>query len=887
MKIVKPVKVPVLTRTLESGPQCVAHVAAMLGFRLTSPRDLLDELAFWRGVLSALGERGIIDEGISKPHGEFLVAGSFHAPGGVSLGASYVRVQIAGRDKRLAVIGDRHWKDGVPTTPTPMTTMPIDWAHALGGPQAGSNPHGIGIDAIERDGRLVQPLPNVELYGKLIRSPTERPDPGCFAPRDVTFSARKARAGTYDKAWLEQRFPGLAADAAPEFHNVAIEDQWISGFFRGDEPLLIENMCPEQPLLEGHLPGLTCRSFATIQRPEGEAFVELGMRCDTVWLFPTAGFGVVIFHGALPVRADDAADVVHLVVGCEESGKPRALEHYRDVLARRLDKDEGALAGLSDRDLMPAVDSGVVPDIQDLDIGRWVKGEGLAQTRQRKGAERARLEARARVLADGGDPDECGLAEPIAMPAPPEVGLDGMAALVRATTASARDERAQVEEEAARDRERARQQFVELGLDYDQELEKQERGNAGPPKFSAAAFLDQMVLEVRGAREEGVPLDALEQQLLDPEFRAQLVTQEQALLGEYRTGAHLQAAPYPMSAELSRQARVVAQAAINSGESLAERDFTGVDWSGMKLAGLDLRGVLLEASNLEGCDLSGARLDRAVLAKARLKGATLAGASLRGANLGASNLHGAVLDGADLREAILSRAELDGASFRDARLAGVDFVMTKFGNVDLSGAKLPGANVLNAELQGVSFVGADLTDATLVECQLDGADFSHALMVKTTFVSCKGEGVCFREATFQEAIVVHGSALPKADFRDAKMAKANLRGTVLTAALLDRADLTGADLSDCDATGASLERAVLVGGVAIRTQLRNASLRGANLMDVLLSKSQLQGANLSGANLARADLSRALADEHTKLEGIESAQARFLPKATPPAGGTS
>ena len=31
-----------------------------------------------------------------------------------------------------AVIGDRRWKLGLPTSPEPFTEMPIDWAHAFG-----------------------------------------------------------------------------------------------------------------------------------------------------------------------------------------------------------------------------------------------------------------------------------------------------------------------------------------------------------------------------------------------------------------------------------------------------------------------------------------------------------------------------------------------------------------------------------------------------------------------------------------------------------------------------------------------------------------------------------------------------------------------------------
>src|SRR5687767_15679476 len=47
------------------------------------------------------------------------------------------------------------------------------------------------------------------------------------------------------------------------FRSVAPADQWLDGFFRGDEEVLLENMHPQRPRIEGRLPGLALRSFVT------------------------------------------------------------------------------------------------------------------------------------------------------------------------------------------------------------------------------------------------------------------------------------------------------------------------------------------------------------------------------------------------------------------------------------------------------------------------------------------------------------------------------------------------------------------------------------------------------------------------------------------------
>jgi uncharacterized protein YjbI with pentapeptide repeats len=870
MKVIKPTKMPILTRVVERARKPEFHVAAMLGFPLDAPRALLDELAFWATVSSALGASGILDEGFAKARGEVLVAGSFFAPDGVPLPASYVRAKLSGVDKRLAIVGDRLWRDGVATKPAPVATVPIDWAHAFGGARFERNPYGKGAEPLETDVRAV-PLPNVDHYGTLLRSPADRPEPAGFLPMDVTFAQRRARAGTYDARWFAEHFPGLAPDAAPTFFNVAPEDQWIEGFFQGDETLLVENMHPENRRIEGRLPGLAARCFVTQRRAAGERFAEVPLRWDTVWLFPSAGFGVVIAHGYLPVAEDDAADVLHLLCACEDPSAPHPVAHYQQVLARRLDKDKGALAGLSDSDLMPPLASGVAPNPIGTDIGRWVRSEDLHAQNMRRGAERQRAEMRVTLEVEGIDPKDYGLAEPMAeLDSPPIDDPDALAAYMKALSdrAAALLEGAKADEMKVR--EEARRVFSDMGEDYDAMMEHASKVGMGPPKFSAAAHVDML-------RELGV---------VDVEtHRADLERQEHSLREMYQHSGHLQPRAAAMDPETGERVRVLVQLAIDTGESLSNRDFTGANLAGLNLAGIDLSGAFLEAADLSGCNLAGANLDGTVLAKASLRGADLIGARLRGANLGGAALCDAVLDRADLTDAVLSRAELAGARFVGATLTGADWLETVLGAVDLSGAVLGQCNLIKADLRGARLAGADLSDSTLIECVLDDADLSRAKLEKTTFVGCRGEGVSFRGARLGRAVIVHGSAFPRADFSDADMEKVNLRGTSLVGARFDRAHLVGADLSECDAAGASFERAVLEGALMIRTSLDDVSLRGANLMDALASKARLAGADFTGANLYRADLSRVVADARTTFAEAEVGHVRFLPRADLPNRG--
>ena len=886
MKIVKPAKIPVLTRIIELARRPHFHVSGVVAFPLDAPRALHDELTFWKIVSEAIGESGVFDEGFARPRGELLVAGSFFAPEGKPLSASFVRARLGAIDKRLAVIGDRTWRDGVSSAPAPMTTMPIDWAHGFGSSKFDRNPHGKGHEPVDVDGRSVHLLPNVEHYGAVMRAPADRPDPAGFLPMDVTFAQRRGRAGSYDKRWLEEYFPGMPADMDPTFFNVAPDDQRIERFFQADEEFLIENMHPDRPRIEGRLPGLALRCFVTHRTTEGERFLEIPLRCDLVWLFPTAGMGAVVFHGSMRVADDDADDIVHLVCACEEPGSPRSIEHYEGALKSRLDKDRSPLVGLSDSDLMPGLGSRVAPNIGGGDIGRWALSESLLSKNLRRGKERDHAALRARAIAEGQDPEKVGLGalEP-EMEDPPVDDFDALATYTEAALARAARMKSELQAKSDEAEAAARASFAEMGKDYDAAMLQSQREGAGPPKLTADARLAKLNEVTRKAREAGVPRIEMEERAASPAFRAELEDDERGLFEMYRRNGHHQATAAAMEPEAAARTRVLVQLAHETGESLANRDFTGAQLAGMQLAGVDLSFALLEAADLSGCDLSRANLEGAMLAKANLRGANLHSAQLAGANLGGAILEDAALDRADLKNATLGGARLAGARLIDAELGGVQWMDIDLRAVDLSGAALTKATFIKLDLGGVRFTGADLSEATFVECGLDAADFSHATLRKASFVACKGDRVSFREARFRQGVLVHGSAFPRADFRDADLEKANLRGTVLTAARFDRANLDGADLSTCDATGASFDRITIKGGMMIRTNLTGASLQGANLMDVLASKSRLPGADFTGANLHRADLSRVIGDATTTFAEAEVGHVRFLPKADVPQRG--
>ena len=297
-----------------------------------------------------------------------------------------VRVRLGDKiDKTLRVVGDRTWKDGVPSDPTPFDEMPMTYARAFGGPGFARNPTGKGFPP-SRD------LPNVEDPRALILSPRDRPEPAGFASIDFTWPQRTSKAGTYDKKWLKDRYPGFPEDMDWTIFQAAPADQQIEGFFAGDETFSFEHMHPKKKaVLMGKLPGVRVRVFV---RFKGSAELsEVTTRIDTVRLFPHLERGVLVARGLVKVAEDDAHDVEHLMLAAEAIGSEKPFAHYEGVLAARLDKKDGPLAALRDGDLTPPRDLArkkePVPGAELAAEGRLRKRMRVRQENTRKDSRRA------------------------------------------------------------------------------------------------------------------------------------------------------------------------------------------------------------------------------------------------------------------------------------------------------------------------------------------------------------------------------------------------------------------------------------------------------------------------------------------------------------------
>jgi uncharacterized protein YjbI with pentapeptide repeats len=850
MKIIKPINQSLLYKVFEEKKKFYLSVAILSFFPFEASSGMLSEIDMWKFAGTELGRDAMLDMCMPKPKAEVLVVGKCFAPQGKPVPAYEVRLKISSIHKTLPVFGDRFWKrkGGVLKTisdPLPFTKMDITYENAFGGPDYKKNPLGKGHAPVKMDtGEKVHPLPNIEDPRDLINSPKKKPEPAGFAPIDLTWPQRFDKVGTYDQKWLRERFPGLAEDIDWTFFNAAPKDQHIEGFFEGDEPFEIKGMHPEKPLIQAKLPGVKSRCFINQETKQGEQFKEIETRLDTVWLFPHAAKGILVYRGTVEVRTDDAEDVPHMLLAYERvHDKPRSLEHYREAFLKRIDEEKGYLYLLDEKDLIPPGEKSGFAALME-EAGETEESV-LAQNMVRR-AERRQEKARGLIEKLGQDPDKFLPKKPPGKPLEPEFSIHNLTEIEEFAKKAEADAMARKAEMKGR----LRKMLAEQGMDFDHLLEKARKSAGGPPKFSA----EKNIARLRAAG------------FSDPEMEKKLYQTEEAIKQSYRQFAHhFPPAPLPPAEEAGRMREAVL-ARYREGKSFTGQDLTGVDLSNLDLRNIDLKDAMLEGANLSGADLSGADLSGCVLARADLTGARLAGAKVLEACLGAANLKEA-----DFSGAVLSKAAFGKADLTDADLSGATM-----DEAELMEAKLPGANLSRTMLKETLFYENDLNRAVLTEADLsqsqfinadiEAADFSGAKLSSALFVGVRGAKTVFKGADMTRACAAKEASFAEANLKGAVLNQAGLRGCDFSGANFEGARLEMADLSECNLKKAKFYRAFARQARFEKSDLEGANMVSINLFEGSLQKARLVSADLRGANLYGAEVFRAVFGE-TNLQG--------------------
>jgi uncharacterized protein YjbI with pentapeptide repeats len=875
MRVIKPLRLGVLTRPFEREQKSHLSIAILTFFPFDAPDRILPEVALWKLAAEVLGAEGVLDEVMPKPRAEVLLAGSAF-PRNPPQRHTRARLQMGPVERTFYVFGDRQWGVTGPTEPVPFASMPLTWSRAFGGAGFARNPNGLG--AAKVDG--VQPLPNIESPDAMVKSPGDKPEPACPMALDVSWPQRVSKSGTYDDRWLKEQYPGFPLDFDWSFFQVAQEPQRFPGFLKGGEAFVLENLHPSEGTITSRLPVGRGRCFIVKQGHEG--MIEVPTVIETVWLFPNQLRGAVIHRGVVPVAEDDAADVLQLMAAYELPDQPRPREHYEQVLAARLDPKKGLASLLRDRELLPELPPKTGHGDEALsDMDELLKLDNHAGQNAHRAAQREVDKARKQLEELAKDPKLQGVAMPPPPPDPPPLAKPPSFDDLGDAVEQSLDEAEAMIARADADKEKAfadaRATCEAHGIDFDkaladartQELKRKRR-------YRATEELERLRDQATLLDNAGADSSAIRDKLDDPTLVEKLVAMERAANLGYRYTAHLM--PKTL-AEPDEHTRVELEDGARARRSFAGRDLTNADLSDLDLTGVDLEGAFLEAANLRGAKLVRANLKGAILAHADLTDADLSGADLTDANLGKATIESATFKGAKLDKATLASTTIKGSNLASATLSSMQLIETTFEDVDLSGAILRDLMIYKSTFSRTKLVEAQLGGTMFVECTLTEVDGRRAKMVdKVAFVESKAERVSFEGADLKNVRVVKDSDFTAASFARANLTGANFRGTALREADFTGAMLDSADMSEADLTRAKLDRIHANDALFIRTTLEHASLREAVMVSALLQKAKVAGADFRGANLFRMDALGMRGDDKTSFEGAFVKRVRFTPE---------
>ncbi|HRI66409.1 MAG TPA: DUF2169 domain-containing protein [Polyangium sp.] len=874
MRILKPTPLTLMHGPLDIDGRVVLIVA--VGVMFDFARNAAEqEQTFWQIFPKAPGSTGILDEMRPKTRGEWLVLGSAYAPNKKPAPAVGAKACVGNAKKEIWAVGNRVWDNGIPSAPVPFLEMPISWENAFGGEGFAQNPVGKGFKPIKTDNGEVHPLPNVELAGKLITSPREKTRPAGFGAIDPSLPDRVSKAGTYDKKWLDTRYPSFPEDFDPTHFNMAPEDQWIEGLhFEPGVTFSFENMHPDKRVVQGILPNLRARLFITRNDDDGKMH-DVSLRCDTLWFLPHIEKVIMMFRGTVEVEDEMLEQLVDMMPALEWGDRPKPMSHYAKVRADRLDKKLGSLFALRDADLMPEdlpiLGSDLVNELDEL-LGK----EGLIRKNMARQVEKKLAAMRAELEANGIDPEKY---VPQLPPDPPPPAKGDVAAHQMALQQQAAELTAIGQKKLADVLKEVEETCQKEGLDFEEIKRKAQRQASGPPKFRAKDEMEKLQDMATLAANAGIPISGVNEKLSDPRFYEKLQAAERAIRDMYRRGVHLMPPAFAKDDAEPARLRAAVLDALATDKDLHDWDLTCADLAGIDFSGANLVGTFFEGANLEGCRFRGANLERSVLARARMARADFEGCNMTGTNLGEAHLD-------DTR---FCKANLSGATFYKSRLVRTDLTGVRLDKADFAEAVMERPVMLGleaketifsrADFSGFDFRGSRFEHCTFMDVKFDKANFSGANLTSSGFMDVSGVEASFVGAVMKNvrfARIEKGTKFPRAQFVGTDLSTANLRGAELIGASFKDAILNQADFSSCKLAGANFEGARAVESRFVKADLTDANLDRTDFMNALFTRAILRGARFEEANMFRADAAAAKGDKRTSFRGANVNQVRFV-----------
>lgn len=701
-----------------------------LGFDLARSAPIPADQA-WAAVIENLPESWCIDSGLPKKHAEWLLAGSAGTAGRTPRSELTVEIEV-GVSRRSFSIRGHYREDGAVSL---FSAMPLSWENTFGYPESPDNPLGHG-ELAGRNGRIYPPE---------VRDTRDAANiPACPGPRGA-WPCRMRNMGTYDGAWLKQRWPGPPDDCDWSFYNLAQPAQHLPSGLRGDEALRLTGLHHEHPVILSRLPGKSLSIFVDYAAAGSSRKVLPVL--DTLWLFPNVQLGLLLWHALIPCKDEIATDIERLRLEMD-SAEPEPLADFPPELRPELSHESP-----------PAPPPGLPADFSTDFFTNFSTNFSMDTPEERptphetsetgwRSPRRGAADGAAQGVAQG---VVRGIAQGIAQGvAQGPVGMD-------------------LSPVSSEDSEAVRQAFAGA-------LEELEEA------------LDQPDEAVSSREQWGPGVDLSGQRLAGVDFSGM------NLAGADFSGARLTGARFVGS---------ILRGVDFSGADMAGADLSRADLDGASLLGVNLAGgILCDASALEAVfieadlsrvNMSGLRAAGADFIECVMEGAALCRAGCAGANFTGVRAAGIDARGADFSKACLREGDFSKTVFTNAILREADICSTT-----LDRAVFQNADCGKAAFWGTTTArNCDFTRAILAEGEWEGVRADESLFTRVQANGARFIACGFARTSWRSSLAV-GADFSRSVLRGAEMSGANLLKASFREAVLQGADCTGANLYGAD-----------------------------------------------------------------------------------------
>lgn len=847
MKTIKPNNMSLLFRTQLLNKQDILTIGAFatFSFNMNEPR-LLEEQELWKTVELNLEKDEILDLGLPKPRGEYLIYGKAYSSKPVQ--AMAVHITIDQLSKSLVVIGNRYWTPIGASKPEFFTELSVNYTNAYGGEGFAENPLGKGYKTPET-GKFY--LPSIEDPNSPITRKSDQPYPAGFNAYPINWPQRMQYMGQIDNNYLQESWPEFPKGTNPLIFNTAPEDQQLKGYFQGTEKFTIKNMHPVNSTQTSKLPGVRARIFITQKNKNSEEiFKELPAKAETLWLFPNQEVGTLLFRANINVADEEYSDLLQLYAVWESMEEtPRSAEFY----------------------------------LQQLLLNDQIENEAVAEP-----------PIEAPPIATESAPVEETAAEEDSLPENPELdeALKGLQDIQKKLADQLKAQGVDAEQQAAKIMSMsANPQTKEMSSEEALKELQQITQNIMQKNNLTQTDLDKVIAQ--SAESKLPPLSDLLKQLgpldgnaaelvenlvkLDKISKDNQVAQEAEMAEESpidNNSIDEATIPLPVLTPLTLTVNDVINK-YNHNKNLSNLDLSNLDLSNLDLQGADfnrsiLNNVNFQNSNLENTAFNGSFIDNADFSNTLLNNAVINDSYVGRANFSNANLTNTKITTSDLNSSNFNRSILISAQFTEVNLD-----QSNLENIAAQQSKLIRCILSNCNISNANFTEATLTDSDLSLSTLDSSKFNNAIATGVKLAGATGESADFKNANLSYSRADETTSLQKANFKNTNLNFASWEGAQLvesdfsnaifdesnfsssnfTKAKLELASAKKTDFSKAVFEHADLNRINLFKGSLRRSNLLAADLRYSNLYGVDFYKSSMGQTDLTGANLEQTLLS--------------------------------